>query len=128
MSTAGTSTAESTTEIDEQSGTEGGSGRSATASFVVVANRLPVDRIEHADGTVDWRTSPGGLVTAFEDLVPAPAGAPQRVHTVTTDTAAFLLVALAAWAADGSLVVTRGAPEASVLEARKASEGVTATA
>ena len=41
----------------------------ATASFVVVANRLPVDRIEHPDGTVDWRTSPGGLVTAFEPVM-----------------------------------------------------------
>jgi len=68
-----------------------------------------------------------GRVSAYEDLVPAPAGGPQRVHTDTTDTAAFLRVALAAWAADGSLVVTRGAPEASVLDARKASEGVTAT-
>ena len=28
------------------------------------------------------------------DLVPAPAGAPQRVHTATTDTAAFLRLAL----------------------------------
>ena len=69
-----------------------------------------------------------GRVTVYEDLVPAPAAEPQRVHTATTDTAAFLQVALAVWAADGSLVVTRGAPEESVLDARKASEGVTATA
>src|SRR3954469_24852209 len=41
----------------------------ATASFVVVATRLPVDRIEHPDGSVDWRTSPGGLVTAFEPVM-----------------------------------------------------------
>jgi trehalose 6-phosphate synthase len=41
----------------------------ATASFVVVANRLPVDRVEHPDGSVDWRTSPGGLVTAFEPVM-----------------------------------------------------------
>ena len=25
------------------------------ASFVVVANRLPVDRVERPDGTADWR-------------------------------------------------------------------------
>jgi trehalose 6-phosphate synthase len=41
----------------------------ATASFVVVANRLPVDRIEHPDGTSDWRPSPGGLVTALEPVM-----------------------------------------------------------
>ena len=85
------------------------------------------DAWEDPDGA-DPALRAAGRVTAFEDLVPAPAGEPQRVHTDTTDTAAFLRVALAAWAADGSLVVTRGAPEASVLEARKASEGVTATA
>ena len=68
-----------------------------------------------------------GRVTVYQDLVPAPAGPPQRVHTATTDTAAFLQLALGVWAADGSLVVTRGAPDASVLEARRASEGVTAT-
>ena len=46
-----------------------------TASFVVVANRLPVDRVEHADGSVDWRTSPGGLVTAFEPVMRRSDGA-----------------------------------------------------
>jgi trehalose 6-phosphate synthase len=48
---------------------------SPTAAFVVVANRLPVDRIEHEDGTVDWRTSPGGLVTALEPVMRAQDGA-----------------------------------------------------
>jgi trehalose 6-phosphate synthase len=48
---------------------------SATASFVVVANRLPVDRVENADGSVDWRTSPGGLVTAFEPVMRKNQGA-----------------------------------------------------
>lgn len=47
----------------------------ATASFVVVANRLPVDRVEHPDGSVDWRTSPGGLVTAFEPVMRSHDGA-----------------------------------------------------
>ena len=39
------------------------------ASFVVVANRLPVERVELPDGTTDWRSSPGGLVTAFEPIM-----------------------------------------------------------
>jgi trehalose 6-phosphate synthase len=45
------------------------------ASFVVVANRLPVDRIELPDGTADWRPSPGGLVTAFEPIMHKRHGA-----------------------------------------------------
>ena len=49
--------------------------KTPTASFVVVANRLPVDRIEHDDGSVDWRTSPGGLVTALEPVMRARDGA-----------------------------------------------------
>jgi trehalose 6-phosphate synthase len=47
----------------------------ARAPFVVVANRLPVDRIENPDGTVEWRTSPGGLVTAFEPVMRSHHGA-----------------------------------------------------
>jgi trehalose 6-phosphate synthase len=45
------------------------------ASFVVVANRLPVDRVEQEDGTADWRPSPGGLVTAFEPIMRRRQGA-----------------------------------------------------
>jgi len=45
------------------------------ASFVVVANRLPVDRIELPDGTADWRPSPGGLVTAFDPIMHKRRGA-----------------------------------------------------
>ena len=37
--------------------------------FVVVSNRLPVDRVTLPDGTVTWKTSPGGLVTAMEPVV-----------------------------------------------------------
>ncbi|QFG69516.1 alpha,alpha-trehalose-phosphate synthase (UDP-forming) [Ornithinimicrobium pratense] len=37
--------------------------------FVVAANRLPVDRHVHPDGSVEWRTSPGGLVTAMESVM-----------------------------------------------------------
>ena len=45
------------------------------ASFVVVANRLPVDRVERPDGTADWRPSPGGLVTAFDPIMHKRNGA-----------------------------------------------------
>jgi alpha,alpha-trehalose-phosphate synthase [UDP-forming] len=48
--------------------------RSAEASFVVVANRLPVDRVTEADGSVTWRRSPGGLVTALEPVIQRLAG------------------------------------------------------
>ena len=37
--------------------------------FVVVANRLPVDRVMQSDGSSDWRTSPGGLVTALDPVL-----------------------------------------------------------
>ncbi|HET9692179.1 MAG TPA: trehalose-6-phosphate synthase [Acidimicrobiales bacterium] len=40
-----------------------------TADFVVVANRLPVDRTTAADGSDDWRPSPGGLVAALEPVM-----------------------------------------------------------
>ncbi|NLE96726.1 MAG: trehalose-6-phosphate synthase, partial [Propionibacterium sp.] len=46
-----------------------------SASFVVVANRLPVDRTTDDDGAVSWRTSPGGLVTALEPVMRAKGGA-----------------------------------------------------
>jgi trehalose 6-phosphate synthase len=43
--------------------------------FVVVANRLPVDRVERADGSVGWRPSPGGLVAALEPVMQQADGA-----------------------------------------------------
>ncbi|QNN53835.1 alpha,alpha-trehalose-phosphate synthase (UDP-forming) [Nocardioides mesophilus] len=46
-----------------------------TADFLIVANRLPVDRVVHDDGSVDWRRSPGGLVTAIEPVMRAHDGA-----------------------------------------------------
>ncbi|HEX6577399.1 MAG TPA: trehalose-6-phosphate synthase [Jiangellaceae bacterium] len=46
-----------------------------TSSFVVVANRLPVDRVTDAEGTTSWRRSPGGLVTALAPVMRAYAGA-----------------------------------------------------
>ncbi|PZU39532.1 MAG: trehalose-6-phosphate synthase [Microbacterium sp.] len=42
------------------------------AEFVVVANRLPVDR---AEGDGEWRRSPGGLVTALEPVMKRADGA-----------------------------------------------------
>jgi trehalose 6-phosphate synthase len=42
--------------------------------LVIVANRLPVDRAEQPDGTVEWRPSPGGLVTAIEPVMRADDG------------------------------------------------------
>ena len=46
---------------------------SSKSPFVVVANRLPVDRITTADGQT-WRRSPGGLVTALHPVLQAEAG------------------------------------------------------
>ena len=43
--------------------------------LVVVANRLPVDRVSEPDGTVRWTQSPGGLVTAMESVMTARDGA-----------------------------------------------------
>ncbi len=45
----------------------------AAADFVVVANRLPVDRGD--DDGEPWRRSPGGLVTALEPVVRSTGGA-----------------------------------------------------
>lgn len=42
------------------------------ADFVVVSNRLPVDR---AEGTDEWRRSPGGLVAALEPVLQSTGGA-----------------------------------------------------
>ncbi len=50
-------------------------GPTARADFVVVANRLPVDRVFDADGNTSWRTSPGGLVSALEPVMRRNDGA-----------------------------------------------------
>ncbi len=47
---------------------------SSGASFLVVANRLPVDRVTEDGGEHDWRTSPGGLVTALEPVMRSNQG------------------------------------------------------
>ena len=57
-----------------------GGGKSETSrfgssDFVVVANRLPVDQERLPDGTIAWKRSPGGLVTALEPLLRRRRGA-----------------------------------------------------
>ena len=43
-------------------------------ALVVVASRLPVDRVEEAGGETSWRASPGGLVTALEPVMRESGG------------------------------------------------------
>ena len=45
------------------------------ADLVIVANRLPVDRVNLPDGSTTWRRSPGGLVSALEPVMRANDGA-----------------------------------------------------
>ncbi|GGK72807.1 trehalose-6-phosphate synthase [Sphaerisporangium melleum] len=45
------------------------------SSFLIVANRLPVDRSIAADGSASWRRSPGGLVTAIAPVMQRRDGA-----------------------------------------------------
>ncbi|TIH32308.1 trehalose-6-phosphate synthase [Subtercola vilae] len=40
-----------------------------------MSNRLPVDKVVEADGSSEWRVSPGGLVTALEPIMSASDGA-----------------------------------------------------
>ncbi|MGH3361256.1 MAG: alpha,alpha-trehalose-phosphate synthase (UDP-forming) [Nocardioides sp.] len=42
--------------------------------LVIIANRLPVDRVTNQDGTEEWRRSPGGLVSAMEPVMRANNG------------------------------------------------------
>lgn len=49
--------------------------QSPKAEFVVVANRLSVERVTDDGGEPAWRTSPGGLVTALEPIMKAKDGA-----------------------------------------------------
>jgi trehalose 6-phosphate synthase len=51
------------------------SAASGDSDFVVVANRLPIDMERLADGTITWKRSPGGLVTALEPLLRKRRGA-----------------------------------------------------
>ncbi|WP_109508514.1 alpha,alpha-trehalose-phosphate synthase (UDP-forming) [Nocardioides speluncae] len=49
--------------------------RTGSADLVIVANRLPVDRVTASDGSRQWRRSPGGLVSALEPVMRANDGA-----------------------------------------------------
>jgi trehalose 6-phosphate synthase len=53
------------------------SDTTTTGAFdlVVVANRLPVDRVVDEDGNIRRRRSPGGLVTALEPIMQSHRGA-----------------------------------------------------
>jgi len=90
----------------------GGSDAALRTSSGVVRH---ADLVPAADSSSSSTTSPA----------PEASAAPPRVHTTTTDTAAFLRLALTVWAADGSVVVTRGQPDPSVLSSRLKAEGVT---
>ena len=48
---------------------------SGQRDFVVIANRLPVDRRDEANGGVTWQPSPGGLVAAMEPVLRRYEGA-----------------------------------------------------
>jgi alpha,alpha-trehalose-phosphate synthase [UDP-forming] len=52
-----------------------GDETAADRNFVVVASRLPVDRVEGPDGETVWRASPGGLVTALQPVMRQAGGA-----------------------------------------------------
>jgi alpha,alpha-trehalose-phosphate synthase [UDP-forming] len=55
--------------------THGQPAQTGDYDFVVVANRLPLDRVEDPDGQVSWRRSPGGLVTALQPVMQQADGA-----------------------------------------------------
>lgn len=59
---------------ETQTGNNSNSSREKS-SLVVIANRLPVDSKEEADGTITWHKSPGGLVTALEPILRKREGA-----------------------------------------------------
>ena len=75
---------------------------SMQADLVIVANRLPVDRVELADGSRSWRRSPGGLVTALEPVLRAndgvwigwPGGTEQHLDPLEDDGMRLLPVSM----------------------------------
>ena len=50
-------------------------GKGQKFDFIVVSNRLPVDRVQAEDGADQWRRSPGGLVTALAPIMAKSEGA-----------------------------------------------------
>lgn len=88
------------------------------------------DQFDAYDEPADSDTAlvAGGERTAYADLVnsTAPqANSTERQHLTTTDTADFLRACLALWAADGSVVLSRGEAPADVLTERSRVEGAT---
>ncbi|GHD10654.1 alpha,alpha-trehalose-phosphate synthase (UDP-forming) [Zhihengliuella salsuginis] len=55
--------------------TADGTTGNATYEFVVVANRLPVDRVTGESGESSWKRAPGGLVTALAPVMENADGA-----------------------------------------------------
>jgi uncharacterized protein (TIGR03089 family) len=77
----------------------------------------------------DLAVRDGADTAAYETVVPhRDWGEGARVHTAETDLGRVLSTALAAWAVDGSLVLSRGPSPESGRAARLASEGVTVEA
>jgi trehalose 6-phosphate synthase len=79
------------------------------AEFVVVANRLPVDRIVTSEGEEIWRTSPGGLVAALEPMM-------RYVDGAWVGWAGMSDVELAPFDADGIRLIPVGLSEEEVEE------------
>ena len=65
----------------------------------------------------------GGERTAYADVVVPAADRGERRHLTTTDTADFLVACLSLWAADGSVVLSRGEAPADALAERSRVEG-----
>ncbi|ROZ61518.1 trehalose-6-phosphate synthase [Kocuria soli] len=61
-------------DVQKPSGNSGTDG-DPRYDFVVVSNRLPVDRVTDADGNSTWRRSPGGLVSAMAPVMANNDGA-----------------------------------------------------
>ncbi|WP_404384237.1 TIGR03089 family protein [Knoellia locipacati] len=85
----------------------------------------------HGDQFAAWEEPAGddtALVagrerTAYDAVVVPHEAHAERRHLTTTDTADFLATCLALWAADGSVVLSRGEAPADVLAERSRAEG-----
>ena len=86
------------------SSAEASAATSGESQFVVVANRLPVDRVTNPDGSEGWTRSPGGLVSALAPVmrkqdgswvgwVGSPDEAPEPFHSDGMDLVAVALSA-----------------------------------
>ncbi|WP_205787515.1 alpha,alpha-trehalose-phosphate synthase (UDP-forming) [Specibacter cremeus] len=58
------------------------------STFIVVSNRLPLDRITDPDGSSGWRRAPGGLVTALAPVMTDVDGAWVGWHGAPDETLA----------------------------------------